>query len=104
VPRHGVPLWNPVLFMPNSKDLILFYKIGLTPTTWKGGYIKSRVRTPSLAHHASSNPGCAHQASHTTLHQIQGAHTKPRTPRFIFRDRSTTVARRLIRCGSLFAG
>jgi hypothetical protein len=49
VPRHGVPLWNPVLFMPNSKDLILFYKIGLTPTTWKGGYIKSRVRTGSSA-------------------------------------------------------
>jgi len=49
VPRHGVPLWNPVLFMPNSKDLILFYKIGLTPTTWKGGYIKSRVRATSSA-------------------------------------------------------
>ena len=32
--RH--PCWNPVLFQPESGDLMLFYKVGPTPSTWWG--------------------------------------------------------------------
>jgi len=32
--RH--PCWNPVLFQPKSGDLILFYKVGPSPSTWWG--------------------------------------------------------------------
>ncbi|WP_084442365.1 exo-alpha-sialidase [Termitidicoccus mucosus] len=39
--RH--PTWNPVLFQPPGKGapLILFYKVGPSPTTWWGMQIKS---------------------------------------------------------------
>ena len=32
--RH--PCWNPVLFQPKSGPLMLFYKVGPTPSTWWG--------------------------------------------------------------------
>ena len=32
--RH--PCWNPVLFQPESGDLMLFYKVGPSPSTWWG--------------------------------------------------------------------
>lgn len=31
-----LPCWNPVLFQPRTGDLLLFYKIGPSPTTWWG--------------------------------------------------------------------
>jgi predicted neuraminidase len=33
---EGLPTWNPVLFKAQIGPLILFYKIGLNPKTWKG--------------------------------------------------------------------
>jgi len=30
------PCWNPVLFMPDGGDLMLFYKVGPSPQTWWG--------------------------------------------------------------------
>lgn len=30
------PCWNPVLFQPSGKPLMLFYKVGPSPTTWWG--------------------------------------------------------------------
>ncbi|WP_245588250.1 sialidase family protein [Algoriphagus terrigena] len=30
------PCWNPVLFQPEGKPLMLFYKVGPSPTTWWG--------------------------------------------------------------------
>ena len=30
------PCWNPVLFQPKGKPLMLFYKVGPSPTTWWG--------------------------------------------------------------------
>ncbi len=32
--RH--PCWNPVLFQPKDKPLLLFYKVGPSPSTWWG--------------------------------------------------------------------
>mmetsp|Transcript_28606 Transcript_28606/g.54698 ORF Transcript_28606/g.54698 Transcript_28606/m.54698 type:complete len:779 (-) Transcript_28606:394-2730(-) len=40
-PYLGIPLWNPVLHAPDQDEVILFFKVGETPTTWKGGFIKS---------------------------------------------------------------
>lgn len=39
--RH--PTWNPVLFQPPGKDapLVLFYKVGPSPTSWWGMVMKS---------------------------------------------------------------
>ena len=31
-----LPCWNPVLFQPKKGDLVLFYKVGPTPSTWWG--------------------------------------------------------------------
>lgn len=39
VVRH--PTWNPVLFQPKQGPLMLFYKVGPTPTTWWGMLITS---------------------------------------------------------------
>lgn len=36
-----VPLWNPVLFQPRTGPLLLFYKMGPSPTTWWGMLITS---------------------------------------------------------------
>ncbi|HWB08480.1 MAG TPA: sialidase family protein [Pirellulales bacterium] len=30
------PTWNPVLFQPSKGDLLLFYKVGPSPSTWWG--------------------------------------------------------------------
>ncbi|WP_439488492.1 sialidase family protein [Algoriphagus sp.] len=35
------PCWNPVLFQPSGKPLMLFYKVGPSPTTWWGMLITS---------------------------------------------------------------
>ena len=35
------PCWNPVLFQPKSGPLLLFYKVGPTPSTWWGMLITS---------------------------------------------------------------
>jgi len=35
------PCWNPVLFKPKNKPLILFYKVGPDPKTWWGLYVTS---------------------------------------------------------------
>lgn len=37
--RH--PTWNPVLFQPNGGPLLLFYKVGPSPSRWWGMLIKS---------------------------------------------------------------
>ena len=31
-----LPTWNPVLFAPDPKSLVLFYKVGPSPSTWWG--------------------------------------------------------------------
>ncbi len=36
------PCWNPVLFKPKNKPLILFYKVGPNPKEWWGLYIISK--------------------------------------------------------------
>jgi predicted neuraminidase len=33
---NRLPTWNPVLFQPKSGALMLFYKVGPTPTSWWG--------------------------------------------------------------------
>lgn len=33
---HRHPCWNPVLFQPKSGPLMLFYKVGPSPSTWWG--------------------------------------------------------------------
>jgi len=35
------PCWNPVLYQVPSGDLLLFYKVGPSPSTWKGWVIRS---------------------------------------------------------------
>lgn len=35
------PTWNPVLFQPTAGPLLLFYKVGPSPSTWWGMLIKS---------------------------------------------------------------
>ncbi len=35
------PCWNPVLFKPENKPLILFYKVGPNPREWWGLYVTS---------------------------------------------------------------
>jgi predicted neuraminidase len=34
--RARYPTWNPVLFQPTRGDLLLFYKVGPSPSTWWG--------------------------------------------------------------------
>jgi predicted neuraminidase len=33
---NRLPTWNPVLFQPKSRPLLLFYKVGPSPATWWG--------------------------------------------------------------------
>jgi predicted neuraminidase len=33
---NRLPTWNPVLFQPNGADLMLFYKVGPSPSAWWG--------------------------------------------------------------------
>lgn len=35
-PTNRLPCWNPVLFQPKSGPLMLFYKVGPSPSTWWG--------------------------------------------------------------------
>ncbi len=35
------PCWNPVLFQPSNGSLVLFYKVGPSPSTWWGLYVTS---------------------------------------------------------------
>jgi predicted neuraminidase len=35
-PTERYPCWNPVLFQPNDGPLLLFYKVGPSPSTWWG--------------------------------------------------------------------
>ena len=43
--RH--PTWNPVLFQPRSGPLLLFYKVGPSPSTWWGMVTSSADRGQS---------------------------------------------------------
>jgi alpha-L-rhamnosidase len=36
------PCWNPVLYQAPGGDLLLFYKVGPSPSTWKGWLIRSK--------------------------------------------------------------
>jgi predicted neuraminidase len=36
------PCWNPVLFQPKTGPLLLFYKVGPSPSTWWGMLMKSK--------------------------------------------------------------
>ncbi len=36
IPDGRVPCWNPVLFHPKGGELMLFYKMGPSPSTWWG--------------------------------------------------------------------
>jgi len=38
---NRLPTWNPVLFQPKSGPLMLFYKVGPSPSTWWGMKIES---------------------------------------------------------------
>ena len=38
---HRHPCWNPVLFQPKSGPLLLFYKVGPSPSTWWGMLLTS---------------------------------------------------------------
>jgi len=40
-PTNRYPCWNPVLFQPKTGPLLLFYKVGLTPSSWWGMLAKS---------------------------------------------------------------
>ena len=35
-PQKRFPCWNPVLFQPKSRQLLLFYKVGPSPRAWWG--------------------------------------------------------------------
>ncbi|MEO6035390.1 MAG: sialidase family protein [Verrucomicrobiota bacterium] len=35
-PTNRLPCWNPVLFQPKDGPLLLFYKVGPTPSSWWG--------------------------------------------------------------------
>jgi predicted neuraminidase len=40
-PTKRYPCWNPVLFQPKTGPLLLFYKVGPTPSSWWGMLITS---------------------------------------------------------------
>ena len=40
-PTNRLPCWNPVLFQPKSGPLMLFYKVGPSPSTWWGMLLTS---------------------------------------------------------------
>ena len=40
-PKLRYPCWNPVLYQAPQGDLLLFYKVGPSPSTWKGWMIRS---------------------------------------------------------------
>ena len=41
MPRRRYPCWNPVLFQPKQGPLLLFYKVGPSPSRWWGMLITS---------------------------------------------------------------
>jgi len=40
-PSTRYPTWNPVLFQPKTGPLLLFYKVGPSPSTWRGMIMNS---------------------------------------------------------------
>ena len=46
-PTERYPTWNPVLFQPRSGPLMLFYKVGPTPSKWWGMVMTSTDRGQS---------------------------------------------------------
>ena len=40
-PENRVPTWNPVLFVTRKGEVLLFYKVGRTPATWRGFLLRS---------------------------------------------------------------
>ena len=40
-PTRRYPCWNPVLFQPEGKSLMLFYKVGPSPSSWWGMLLTS---------------------------------------------------------------
>ena len=61
------PTWNPVIFQPKGKDLMLYYKVGPNPREWWGEYITSsdngntwsnphRIKLPLLRPPLKINP------------------------------------------------
>lgn len=47
--RH--PCWNPVLFQPKTGPLMLFYKVGPSPSTWWGNSVPVRIQENMEHHH-----------------------------------------------------
>ena len=41
-PTNRFPCWNPVLFQPSQGPLLLFYKVGPTPSSWWGMLMTSK--------------------------------------------------------------
>ncbi len=41
-PKKRYPCWNPVLFQPKAGPLMLFYKVGPSPSTWWGMLMTSK--------------------------------------------------------------
>ncbi len=58
---HRHPCWNPVLFQPKSGPLMLFYKVGPSPSTWWGMFDDQRRRRRDMVH--SSQITGAHRRS-----------------------------------------
>ena len=54
-PTNRYPTWNPVLFQPKTGPLLLFYKVGPSPSTWWGMLLHIRWTT---AKRGARRAGC----------------------------------------------